>query len=1253
MPRLALWVSPLVLLLAAGFLLPNPVGTMIGWSASPPPEWPQYRADAARSGFVDDTLDTGLTLRWIHRARQAPDPAWRGLDTRMPFDEVHEPVVISRGLLFLGSSAEGTVTALDAATGTEQWTYFTDGPVRFAPAVWEDRLFVVSDDGGMHVLEADTGRLLKRIDVAPRREMLLGNGRMISRWPARGGPVVKDGIVYFGVGIWPSEGVYICALDAATCEFVWRNDDSGGLEWDQPHPGARAESGISAQGYLVATDEQVLVPTGRGVPAALDRSDGALSYFHLQLYGKPTGGSTIVAIDNFFFNGGHFFEEATGLSAGRVADRHLMAAAPGRVICADGTKLRAIGWSESAVVDRQGEQAIVRRPHPVPLGGTGPDASVDGAIGRGITLSGEGEYVVTDGPWNGTPDTFAVWLKIPQALPDGRRGGIIAGNYPDPVSVNWEVYTSGRTRIYWNRGEVDWRPEVDLRTGEWTHCAFVRDAANDRMVFYLDGRPVATHAEAGTDISVSTSFNIGGDKRGMNSAWLMGAVDDLRVYDRPLNAGEIAALADRAAVDRMPTEGLMAHLPLDERRATPGALLSDVTGSGANARLASQAALEAPHEISGMIVVGDTLVLGGEDVVSALDLQAGDPERALVWQAEVKGRAAGLAWAAGRLYASTDEGLIYCFGADDGAEPRRVEPETVREPRDSDSARAVMEIISQSGVRDGYALDLGCGDGRLAEELALRTDLKIIGIEPDAAKVAAARERLREAGLYGTRVTVHRGDPAHTPYADYFADLVVSSRTLQEGAAAISEEEMRRVLHPWGGVAVIGRPGRMQRVERGALPGAGSWTHQYCDPANSLTSTDMLVQRPLGMLWFTDFEEVHMTNRHGRAPAPLFAEGRLFTLGRDGLYALNAYNGRLLWQYEVPDILTPYDQEHLLGAAVTGSPFCYGQSSVYVRHEGWAARVDAATGEELARFPMPGGARKWGFIATEGGVLFGSVADEEHVTMWAWSHPSTMEEMSGESRSLFALDAVTGEHLWTYEAEESIRHNAIAIGDGSVYLIDRAIAQDDLLERQVRREDKPGALALAGEPAGHPFGTLIALDARTGAVRWRASEDIFGTMLALSVEHDVLVMSYQHNHSFRLRSELGGRMAGYRASSGERLWSLEGINQRSRVMLNGDTIYTQGGAWSLLTGDEVPFSFKRTYGCGTLSASRKMLLFRSGTLGYRDLAGERTENYGGIRPGCWINTIPAGGLVLMPDATHGCTCSYLNKAHIALQPMSR
>jgi hypothetical protein len=38
------------------------------------------------------------------------------------------------------------------------------------------------------------------------------------------------------------------------------------------------------------------------------------------------------------------------------------------------------------------------------------------------------------------------------------------------------------------------------------------------------------------------------------------------------------------------------------------------------------------------------------------------------------------------------------------------------------------------------------------------------------------------------------------------------------------------------------------------------------------------------------------------------------------------------------------------------------------------------------------------------------------------------------------------------------------------------------------------------------------------------------------------------------------------------------------------------------------------------------------------------------RPGCWINIIPAGGLVLIPEASSGCTCGFALQTSIAYVP---
>jgi len=59
----------------------------------------------------------------------------------------------------------------------------------------------------------------------------------------------------------------------------------------------------------------------------------------------------------------------------------------------------------------------------------------------------------------------------------------------------------------------------------------------------------------------------------------------------------------------------------------------------------------------------------------------------------------------------------------------------------------------------------------------------------------------------------------------------------------------------------------------------------------------------------------------------------------------------------------------------------------------------------------------------------------------------------------------------------------------------------------------------------------------------------------------------------------------------------------------------------------------------------------SATIGCIDLSGDRgTENFGGVKPGCWFNGIPAGGMVLVPDRSSQCACSYQMRSWLALQP---
>lgn len=180
-------------------------------------------------------MPADLRLRWT-RTLPAPRPAFPH-EIRLDYDASYEPVVLG-GSMFVPSMVTDSVTALDTETGAQRWRYITGGPVRFAPVAWKGKVYCVSDDGYLYCLDADSGSLRWRFRGLPedrRDRKVLGHGRLLSLWPARGGPVLADGVVYFAAGLWPTEGVFVHALDAESGKAVWSNTDSGRIpesNWD-------------------------------------------------------------------------------------------------------------------------------------------------------------------------------------------------------------------------------------------------------------------------------------------------------------------------------------------------------------------------------------------------------------------------------------------------------------------------------------------------------------------------------------------------------------------------------------------------------------------------------------------------------------------------------------------------------------------------------------------------------------------------------------------------------------------------------------------------------------------------------------------------------------------------------------------------------------------------------------------------------------------------------------------------------------
>jgi outer membrane protein assembly factor BamB len=250
-------------------------------------------------------MRTGLPLKWV---RDLPPltPAYR--DVRLQFDAGYEPIGFGKRI-FVGSSHDNSITAFDADSGVQLWKFYTNGPIRFAPVGGKGRIVFGSDDGWVYCLSAPDGDMVWKFQAVPSERKLIGNDRLISVWPIRGGPVLKDDRVYFAAGVWPLEGVFIYCLEAESGKVVWLNDRSSYIYGKHPH-NTEAFGGVAPQGYLLIDGGDLVVPCGNAYPARFDLKTGDLKEFELPSPGRLTGGWFTATLPDKDARRGLVFDEA-------------------------------------------------------------------------------------------------------------------------------------------------------------------------------------------------------------------------------------------------------------------------------------------------------------------------------------------------------------------------------------------------------------------------------------------------------------------------------------------------------------------------------------------------------------------------------------------------------------------------------------------------------------------------------------------------------------------------------------------------------------------------------------------------------------------------------------------------------------------------------------------------------------------------------------------------------------------------------
>jgi len=194
-------------------------------------DWPQWRADAHRSGYTTMQLPDQLSLLWqrdIAVVNGAFTPVGSIKPNVFPDIDYCRPVQLGK-TLYVPETASDALAAYETETGNLKWRYYASGVIRRPPAatILDDGSKVVifgSDDGYVYCLEEKDGKEKWKFQGAPNHQKAMGFGRLSSVWPIWASPAIYDGKVYFAAGYIPSYCLYAYCLDVNTGNIIWVND---------------------------------------------------------------------------------------------------------------------------------------------------------------------------------------------------------------------------------------------------------------------------------------------------------------------------------------------------------------------------------------------------------------------------------------------------------------------------------------------------------------------------------------------------------------------------------------------------------------------------------------------------------------------------------------------------------------------------------------------------------------------------------------------------------------------------------------------------------------------------------------------------------------------------------------------------------------------------------------------------------------------------------------------------------------------
>lgn len=573
-------------------------------------------------------------------------------------------------------------------------------------------------------------------------------------------------------------------------------------------------------------------------------------------------------------------------------------------------------------------------------------------------------------------------------------------------------------------------------------------------------------------------------------------------------------------------------------------------------------------------------------------------------------------------------------------------------PTLANAVPSARQALDAGSVKGGLVVHLGCGDGELLVELAaLDMPLLVQGLDADEKNVAAARARIRKAGLAG-KVTVRQLDGDRLPYVDGLVNALIVD-------GAVSADEQSRVLSP-GGVTLVGKGAKWSATTKPRPDSIDDWTHFLHGPGNNAVAQDTEVGTPRTLRWDCGPRYSRSHEMDVSIAASVTEGGRLISIVDKGpagilgkgvpdkwmLEARDAFSGVLLWERPMgqwswrdwkPELTELEDWTGLIAqrrlvpatlprrlAAVDGKVYVTFGVNAHV------TALDAATGKTIREYMGTKGTDE---IVVEGGQLIAAARPQVRETALA-KPDMTLKQISSrkpmpvrEDGRVVAVDLESGENVWETTTKTVL----------------------------------PFTLAIEGDRAFYHTGDeLVCLDRRAGQEAWKvANKNVDSNRW--DVRHVLLV----HDGVILLTTPKT-KLQAIDAKTGAILWEGKGGRGAAFKTSPVEVFVIDGLVWftdgkqvegkDLRTGEvkrsiDLPKYF-HTPGhhlrCYRARATSRYILDNKRGIEFMDVTGESHQKNDWVRGACRYGVLPANGLVYSTPTPCSCYQTVLLKGFNAL-----